>query len=183
MTPPPGIRVGTGYDSHRFDAARPLVLGGVHFSDHPGLSGFSDGDAVAHAVIDALLGAACMGDIGTHFPPGVERWRGADSMELLSRAVAMLRDNSWRAGNLDVTVICESPRIGPRANEMRSLLAERTRLGPDAVSVKGKSNEGMGWVGRGEGIAVHAVALLYREIEEEDFPAGPGPAESSHRDG
>lgn len=176
---PPGIRVGTGYDSHRFDAARPLILGGVHFPDHPGLSGFSDGDAVAHAVIDALLGAACLGDIGTHFPPGVERWRGADSMELLSRVAAMLREHSWRAGNLDVTVICESPRIGPRVDRMRDLLAERAGLAPGAVSVKGKSNEGMGWVGRGEGIAVHAAALVFRDREGTAPPADTGPAEST----
>ena len=176
---PPGIRVGTGYDSHRFDAARALILGGVHFPDHPGLSGFSDGDAVAHAVIDALLGAACLGDIGTHFPPGVERWRGADSMELLSRVVAMLREHCWRAGNLDVTVICESPRIGPRAEEMRHLLAERAGMAAGAVSVKGKSNEGMGWVGRAEGIAAHAVALVFRDREGTASPADTGLADSA----
>ena len=179
MTRTPGIRVGTGYDSHRFDTARPLILSGVHFPDHPGLSGFSDGDAVAHAAIDALLGAASLGDIGTHFPPGVERWRGADSMELLSRVVAMLRDNSWRVGNLDVTVVCEGPRIGPRAGDMRRLLAERTGLAPDAVSVKGKSNEKMGWIGRGEGIAVHAVALVVRDTAGAEPLADPGPVESS----
>ena len=156
----PGIRVGTGYDSHRFDPGRPLLLGGVHFPDSPGLKGFSDGDAVAHAVIDALLGAACMGDIGTHFPPGDEAWRGADSMDLLSRAVGMLREARWAVGNVDVTVICERPRIGPRAGEMRTRLAERMGVEADAVSVKGKSNEGLGWIGRGEGIAVQAVAML-----------------------
>ena len=156
----PGIRVGTGYDSHRFDPGRPLLLGGVHFPDSPGLKGFSDGDAVAHAVIDALLGAACMGDIGTHFPPGDEAWRGADSMDLLSRAVGMLREARWVVGNVDVTVICERPRIGPRAGEMRTRLAERMGVEADAVSVKGKSNEGLGWIGRGEGIAVQAVAML-----------------------
>ena len=102
--------MGTGYDSHRFDPARPLILGGLHFPGHPGLSGFSDGDALAHAVIDALLGATCLGDIGTHFPPGDERWRGADSMELLSRVAAMLRAEDWLVGNVDVTVICETPR-------------------------------------------------------------------------
>ena len=156
----PGIRVGTGYDSHRFDPGRPLLLGGVHFPDSPGLKGFSDGDAVAHAVIDALLGAACMGDIGTHFPPGDEAWRGADSMDLLSRAVGMLREAGWVVGNVDVTVICERPRIGPRAGEMRTRLAERMGVEAEAVSVKGKSNEGLGWIGRGEGIAVQAVAML-----------------------
>lgn len=154
------IRVGIGYDSHRFGADRPLVLGGVRFPGAPGLEGFSDADAVAHAVIDALLGAACLGDIGTHFPPGEEEWRGADSMELLSRAVALLHGAGWRVGNVDVTVICERPRIGPRAAEMRGCLAGRMGIAPGSVSVKGKSNEGMGWIGRGEGIAVCAVAAL-----------------------
>lgn len=169
-----GIRVGTGYDSHRFDPARPLILGGLHFPDHPGLSGFSDGDAVAHAVVDALLGAAGLGDIGTHFPPGDERWRGADSMGLLSRAVAMLHAADWRVGNVDVTVICESPRIGARSGELRRLLAERVGVEPEAVSVKGKSNEKMGWIGRGEGIAVHAVALVVRDGGWTGGRGGPG---------
>ncbi len=157
-----GVRVGTGYDSHRFDPGRPLRLGGVHFPGSPGLSGFSDGDAVGHAVIDALLGAACLGDIGAHFPPGEEAWRDADSMELLAASVAMLRKEGWAVGNVDVTVVCERPRIGPRAMEMRARLAERTGIEVGAVSVKGKSNEGMGWIGRGEGIAVYAVATVIR---------------------
>lgn len=158
----PGVRVGTGYDSHRFDPCRPLMLGGIHFRDSPGLSGFSDGDAVGHAVIDALLGAACLGDIGTHFPPGEEAWRGADSMDLLERAAGMLHEAGWEISNIDVTVVCERPRIGPRTAEMRARLAERVGVGTEAVSVKGKSNEGMGWIGRGEGIAVHAVATVVR---------------------
>ena len=169
-----GVRVGTGYDSHRFDPARPLILGGVHFPGHPGLSGFSDGDAVAHAVIDALLGATGLGDIGTHFPPGDERWRGADSMDLLSRVAAMLRAEDWRVGNVDVTVVCESPKIGPRAGELRRRLAERAGVEPEAVSVKGKSNEKMGWTGRGEGMAVHAVALVVREAGRMVEPTGSG---------
>jgi len=155
----------------------------VHFPDHPGLSGFSDGDAVTHAVIDALLGAACLGDIGTHFPPGVERWRGADSMDLLSQVVEKLRDDSWHVGNLDVTVICETPRIGTRAADMRRLVAERTGLVPGAVSVKGKSNERMGWIGRGEGIAVHAVALLFRDTRGVEPHAGTGRAEGPPQPG
>lgn len=178
-----GIRVGTGYDSHRFDPARPLILGGLHFPDHPGLSGFSDGDAVAHAVIDALLGAAGLGDIGTHFPPGDERWRGADSMELLSRVVAMLRAEDWRVGNVDVTVICESPRIGVRAGEMRGLLGERVGVAPEAISVKGKSNERMGWIGRGEGIAVHAVALVVRRDGGTGGRRGPGTESATSANG
>jgi len=156
------MRIGIGYDSHRFDSERPMILGGVRFPDHAGLRGFSDGDAVAHAVIDAVLGAACLGDVGTHFPPGEDAWRGADSMDLLSRTAAILHDCGWEVGNVDVAVITESPRIGPRAGEMRSLLAKRLGVSSSAVSVKGKTNEGMGWIGRGEGIAVHAVAIVLR---------------------
>ena len=178
-----GIRVGTGYDSHRFDPARPLILGGLRFPDHPGLSGFSDGDAVAHAVIDAILGAAGLGDIGTHFPPGDERWRGTDSMGLLSRVVAMLHEEDWRVGNVDVTVICETPRIGPKAGELRRLLAERVEVGPEAVSVKGKSNEKMGWIGRGEGIAVHAVALVVRGGGRTEGSTGAGAGPTTSRGG
>jgi len=168
------FRVGTGYDSHRFDPARPLILGGLHFPGHPGLSGFSDGDALAHAVIDALLGATCLGDIGTHFPPGDERWRGADSMKLLSRTAAMLRTEGWLVGNVDVTVICETPRIGSRVDELRRLLADGVGVAPEAVSVKGKSNEKMGWIGRGEGIAVHAVALVMEDRGRTADRSGPG---------
>ncbi len=156
----PSARIGTGYDSHRFDPAHRLVLGGVHFPGCPGLAGFSDGDAVAHAVIDALLGAAALGDVGSHFPPGDDRWRGADSMELLGLAAGVLREASWTVGNVDVTVVCERPKIGPRAAEMRAALAGRLGVSPGQVSVKGKTNEGMGWIGRGEGIGVQAVALV-----------------------
>ena len=154
------LRVGLGYDSHRFDPARPLVLGGITIPDAPGLSGFSDGDAVAHAVIDALLGAAGAGDIGTHFPPGDERWRGADSMDLLARAVHLVAGRGYRSVNVDLTVICEKPRLGPHRENMQRSLASALGVDPGRVSVKGKSNEGMGWIGAGEGLAVHAVALL-----------------------
>ncbi len=154
------MRIGFGYDSHRFDEDRPCILGGVVIPDVPGLSGFSDGDAVAHAVIDALLGAAALGDIGTHFPPGDERWRGADSMDLLARAVALVRESGHRVGNVDVTVVCEAPKIGPVSERMRSSLATVLEVDVSAVSVKGKTNERMGWEGAGEGLAVHAVVLL-----------------------
>lgn len=154
------MRVGTGYDSHRFVQGRELVLGGVRIPDHPGLQGHSDGDAVAHAVIDALLGAAAAGDVGSHFPPTDEAWKDADSMELLRRSVHVLESRNYQVVNVDVTVVCESPRIGPWADAMRQRLGEVLRVGPSAVSVKGKSNEGMGWIGRGEGLAVHAVALI-----------------------
>jgi 2-C-methyl-D-erythritol 2,4-cyclodiphosphate synthase len=157
------MRVGFGYDSHRFDPERPLILGGITFPDHPGLTGHSDADAVSHAVTDAVLGAAALGDIGSHFPPSDERWRGADSIDLLIRAVAHLATHGYRVINVDVTVICQSPRIGPRAREMRERLAGALSVGIEAVSVKGKTNETLGWIGRGEGIAVHAVALIERE--------------------
>ena len=157
------MRVGTGYDSHRFDPDRKLILGGVEIPGVPGLAGHSDGDAVAHAVTDALLGAAAEGDIGSHFPPGDPRWRGADSMDLLGRVVALLRQRGLRTINVDVTVICEAPRIGPHAAGMRARIADVLGIGSDAVSIKGKTNEGMGWIGAGEGIAVHAVALIGEE--------------------
>jgi len=156
------VRFGIGYDSHRFDASRKLVLGGVLFPESPGLAGFSDGDAVAHAVTDAVLGAAGLGDIGSHFPPGEEAWRNADSMELLAKIVRKVRLAGWRVSNVDAVVVCERPRIAPRATQMRTALAFRLEVCTSAVSVKGKTNEGMGWIGRGEGVAVHAVAALAR---------------------
>lgn len=154
------MRVGTGYDSHRFDPDRPLVIGGVSIPDHAGLTGHSDGDAVAHAVIDAVLGAAAAGDVGRHFPPTDDRWKGADSIDLLRRAAQVLEERGFRVVNVDVTVVCETPKIGPHAVAMCGRLSEALGVPADAVSVKGKTNEGMGWIGRGEGVAVHAVALV-----------------------
>jgi 2-C-methyl-D-erythritol 2,4-cyclodiphosphate synthase len=154
------MRVGVGYDSHRFDAARPLILGGVEIPGSPGLSGHSDGDAVAHAVIDALLGAAAAGDVGGYFPPGEAEWEGADSMELLRKAREILGEKGFEPVNVDVVVITEAPKIGPRSAAMRQKLSEVLGIPSSALSVKGKSNEGMGWIGAGEGLAVHAVALV-----------------------
>jgi 2-C-methyl-D-erythritol 2,4-cyclodiphosphate synthase len=154
------MRIGTGYDSHRFAQGRPLVLGGIEIPDHPGLSGHSDGDAVAHAVIDALLGAAAAGNVGSHFPPGDETWKDADSMDLLRRAVLVLEEHNYQVVNVDVTVVAEAPRIGPWVDAMRGRLGEVLKVGAAGVSVKGKSNEGLGWIGAGEGLAVHAVALI-----------------------
>lgn len=154
------MRAGIGYDSHRFAPGRPLVLGGVVI-DHPlGLEGHSDADAVAHAATDAVLGAAGAGDIGTHFPPSDERWRGADSIALLRAATALIAEQNYQVVNLDVTVICEAPKIGPHVAQMRERLAQALGIAPRLVSVKGKTNEGMGWIGRGEGIAAMAVALV-----------------------
>ncbi len=154
------IRVGVGYDSHRFDPTRPLILGGVHIPDAPGLSGHSDGDAVAHAIIDAILGAGAAGDVGRHFPPGDQKWKGADSMDLLARSVDILAEKGFRTSNVDVVVVCERPKIAPVADAIRARLAQVLGLGESDVSLKGKTNEGMGWIGAGEGMAVHAVALV-----------------------
>jgi 2-C-methyl-D-erythritol 2,4-cyclodiphosphate synthase len=169
------MRVGFGYDSHRFDSDRDLILGGVPIPGSPGLAGHSDGDAVAHAVTDAILGAAGEGDIGRHFPPGDPRWKDADSIDLLHRAVEVLERVNVQVVNVDVTVVCEAPKIAPVADRMREVLGEALRVGPSFVSVKGKTNEGMGWTGTGEGMAVYAVALVdHMGPMEEPHPSHPG---------
>ena len=155
------IRVGLGYDSHRFaEDDRKLVLGGVEFPGEKGLKGHSDADVLIHAIIDALLGAAALGDIGSHFPDTDEKWRGADSARLLSAVVAEVRAAGYEIGNIDATVICERPRIGGRIREIRERLAGIMGIRVDAVSVKGKTNERMDDIGAGVGIAVHAVCLV-----------------------
>jgi 2-C-methyl-D-erythritol 2,4-cyclodiphosphate synthase len=154
------MRTGIGYDSHRFAEDRRLVLGGVVIPHPHGLAGHSDADAVAHAVTDALLGACALGDIGTHFPPDDDAWRDADSMMLLDRAVQLVLDAGYRPVNVDVTVVCEAPAIRPHAPAMRARLAAALGVDTSAVSIKGKTNEGLGWIGRGEGIAALAVATL-----------------------
>lgn len=151
------MSVGIGYDSHRFAEGRRLVLGGVEVEHSRGLAGHSDADVLTHAVIDALLGAAGQGDIGTLFPDDDEVWRDADSIDLLRTAVGTI---AGRIVNVDATLICEEPRIGPLRAEMERILAEATSA---RVSVKATSNEGMGWVGRGEGIACIAVAEVDSE--------------------
>jgi 2-C-methyl-D-erythritol 2,4-cyclodiphosphate synthase len=156
------MRVGIGYDSHRFDPARRLVLGGIEIPDTPGLAGHSDADAVAHAIADAILGAAALGDIGSHFPPDDDRWKDADSMALLASVNALIGEENFQVVNVDVTVVCERPRIGPHAEAMRARLADVLGIAPANVSIKGKSNEGMGWIGRGEGLGALAVALVAR---------------------
>ncbi len=149
--------IGIGYDSHRFAAGRRLVLGGVEIDHSHGLAGHSDADVLTHAVIDAILGAAGGGDIGTMFPDDDERWQGADSIDLLRTVVGTI---SGPIVNVDATVICEQPRLGPFKAEMERILAEATSA---RVSVKATSNEGMGWIGRGEGIACIAVASVQSE--------------------
>jgi 2-C-methyl-D-erythritol 2,4-cyclodiphosphate synthase len=154
------VRVGVGYDSHRFDDSRPLVLGGVSIPGSPGLSGHSDGDAITHAVIDSLLGAGGLGNIGERFPDTDTEWKNADSLVLLERTIRWVEERNYQVVNVDVTVVAERPRISLYAEAMSRVLSRYLHIAPDAVSIKGKSNEGMGWIGRSEGLAVTAVALL-----------------------
>jgi 2-C-methyl-D-erythritol 2,4-cyclodiphosphate synthase len=161
------MRIGHGYDSHRFVEGRPLVLGGVEIPFEYGLAGHSDADAVAHAVTDSLLGAVALGDIGHHFPPEDPRWKDADSISLLKAVVRLLEGENYQVVNVDVTIVAERPRIGPFAEPMRRRVAEAIGIAPRHVSIKTKTNEGMGWIGQGAGIAVHAVALVDR-IEDQD---------------
>ena len=156
----PPFRIGHGYDIHRFGDDGELALGGVRFPGVPALIGHSDGDAVLHAVADALLGAAGLGDIGSIFPPGDPATRGADSRELLAAVATRVRATGFAPVNVDVTVVAERPRIASRVAEMRVAIAAAAGLRPEQVSVKGKTNEGLDAVGRGEAVAAHAVALL-----------------------
>lgn len=154
------IRVGIGYDSHRFVEGRPLVLGGITIPHDRGLEGHSDADAVAHALADAILGAAAAGNIGQLFPDTDPKWKNADSMELLGTAHSVVRDKGYSLAQADLTIITEQPRLGRHLPAMAARLSERLGTQPGSVSLKAKSNEGMGFIGRGEGIAVIAVATL-----------------------
>jgi 2-C-methyl-D-erythritol 2,4-cyclodiphosphate synthase/2-C-methyl-D-erythritol 4-phosphate cytidylyltransferase len=153
-------RAGIGYDLHRLVVGRPLILGGVTIPFERGLQGHSDADAVCHAIIDAILGAAGAGDIGAHFPDTDQTWRGASSIELLRRAAEIVRAGGLQVGNVDATVVAEQPKIGPHVDAMRANVARALGIAPERVSIKGKTNEGVGEIGRGEAIAVHAIALV-----------------------
>jgi 2-C-methyl-D-erythritol 2,4-cyclodiphosphate synthase len=154
-------RSGIGWDSHRLVSGRPLVLGGVRIPDAPlGLAGHSDADVLTHAVIDALLGAAGLGDIGMHFPDTDERWKGADSMDLLRTTLELLREADVSPLHVDATVVCEAPRLSPYRDEMRARLAEAVGLSMDEVNVKFTTAERMGFIGRGEGVAALAIATV-----------------------
>jgi 2-C-methyl-D-erythritol 2,4-cyclodiphosphate synthase len=157
------VRTGIGFDSHPFAEGRRLVLGGVEVPDaERGLAGHSDADALAHAVVDALLGAAGAGDIGEHYPDTEERWRNTDSMVMLREAAALVAERGWAVRNVDATVVCEAPRLAPYRAAMQERLGAAVDLDPEAVGVKFTTSEGMGFVGRGEGIAALAVATLER---------------------
>jgi 2-C-methyl-D-erythritol 2,4-cyclodiphosphate synthase len=156
------IRTGIGYDSHRFAPGRRLVLGGVELPFDQGLEGHSDADVLTHAVIDALLGAAALGDIGQHFPDTDERYRDADSVELLRETVRMLAEHGFSIANVDATVVLERPSVAPSRDQIRGVLAEALGIAVEFVSVKATRGEGMGFVGRGEGAACLAVAAVQR---------------------
>jgi 2-C-methyl-D-erythritol 2,4-cyclodiphosphate synthase len=159
------VRVGAGYDAHAFappEAGRPLILGGVLVPHDRGLAGHSDADVLIHALVDALLGAAALGDIGAHFPSSDPRWRDAPSADFLTYARDLLRQEGWRIGNVDATVVAERPRLSPHIPAMRASLAELLALPIERVSVKSKTTDGLGFTGRAEGIACHAVALIER---------------------
>lgn len=156
------LRVGIGIDAHQLASGVPLVLGGVAIEFPRGLAGHSDGDVIAHALIDALLGAAGLGDIGSLFPSEDERWKGADSLDLLARAYAEVRRAGWALVNADCVLIGEAPRIAPRREEMQRRLAEAIGIEPGRVTVRATSSDGIGFTGRGEGLAAQAVALLER---------------------
>jgi len=153
---------GIGWDSHRLVAGRPLILGGVEIPFERGLAGHSDADVLTHAVIDALLGAAGLGDIGQHFPDTDERWAGADSLVLLRHVVGLVREHAFGLTHVDTTVVMERPKLGPHRDAIRVRLAEALGVGPEHVNVKATTGEGMGFVGRGEGVAALAVATLAR---------------------
>jgi 2-C-methyl-D-erythritol 2,4-cyclodiphosphate synthase len=152
--------VGIGYDSHRLTAGRRLVIGGVEIPHEQGLEGHSDADVLAHAITDALLGAAGLGDIGEHFPDTDERWRDADSIELLSAVVGMVGANGLRIVNVDCTVLMEQPKLSPHRQAIRERLAQTLGLQEKRVNVKASTGEGIGFVGRGEGVAALALASL-----------------------
>jgi 2-C-methyl-D-erythritol 2,4-cyclodiphosphate synthase len=160
-----GTRVGVGYDAHRLVAGRPLVLGGVTIPHERGLLGHSDADVAIHATIDALLGAAALGDIGQHFPPSDPAYKDADSRRLLALVRELLERQGWRPVNVDCTIVAEAPKLAPFTAAMRAALGETLGIPTERVGVKATTNEGLGFVGRGEGIAAIAVALIERRPE------------------
>ncbi len=163
------MRVGTGYDVHAFapaESGRPLIVGGIVIPHERGLAGHSDADVLIHAIVDALLGAAALGDIGTHFPSRDARWKDAPSSDFLTYTVSLLRERGWRIANVDATVVAERPRLTPFVMAMRERLAQTAGLDVERVSVKAKTTDGLGFTGRAEGMACHAVALIARDTGE-----------------
>ncbi len=156
----PPIRIGQGYDVHAFGEGDHIMLAGVRVPHSRGVLAHSDGDVALHALCDAMLGALALGDIGVHFPPSDDRWKGADSSRFVSHCNELLRERGWQVGNVDITVICERPKVGPHALAMREKVAQLLEIGLDRVSIKATTSEKLGFTGREEGIAAQAVALL-----------------------
>lgn len=156
----PPIRIGQGYDVHAFGEGDHVILGGVRVPHRCGVLAHSDGDVIIHALCDAMLGALALGDIGVHFPPSDERWKGADSGQFLRHCNQLLRERGWQLGNADITVICERPKVGPHALAMRETLATLLEIELDQISVKATTSEKLGFTGREEGIAAQVVVLL-----------------------
>ena len=157
------IRIGNGYDIHKLVSDRPLILGGVEISHSLGLLGHSDADVLTHAIMDALLGALGMGDIGHYFPPNDPKWKGANSMMLMEQVIEIVRSGGWEIGNIDSTVVAEQPKLKPHLKKMRLTLAEILKIEAERVSVKATTNEKLGPVGREEGICAYAVVLLVKD--------------------
>ncbi|MFC1870182.1 2-C-methyl-D-erythritol 2,4-cyclodiphosphate synthase [Chloroflexota bacterium] len=160
------MRVGIGYDVHPLAPGRRLVLGGVNIPFDRGLGGWSDGDVLTHAIIDALLGAAALGDIGTHFPPGEPQYKDVSSLVLLAKVGDELIKNGWRVGNIDATIVAEQPRLADFIAGIRRQLSQTLGIALNQVSVKAKTNNGLGFTGRGEGMAAYAVALVEGRSDE-----------------
>ena len=154
------IRIGNGYDIHRLVAQRPLILGGVEISHHLGLEGHSDADVLTHAIMDAMLGALSLGDIGHYFPPTDPKWAGADSLRLLKQVDELVRSQGWQIGNIDSTIVAERPKLKPHLKAMRDRLAQTLAIEPSQISVKATTNEKLGPTGREEGISAYTVVLL-----------------------
>ena len=154
------VHTGIGYDAHRLEAGYPLWLGGVHIDFESGLAGHSDGDALLHALVDALLGAAGLGDMGAYFPSSDPQYRGVSSLHFLRHTATLLEQRGWRVANLDATIVAERPRLSSFTQSMRDIIAESLGLASGRVNIKSTTSDGLGFTGRGEGIAVHAVATI-----------------------
>ena len=154
------IRIGSGYDVHAFAPDRPLILGGITIPSERGLSGHSDADVLVHAVVDALLGAAALGDLGSHFPSSDERWKNSPGSVFLDYIYDLLCQHQWKIGNIDTTIVAEHPKLAPYIHAMRTLLAEHLHLALEQISVKATTTDGLGFAGRQEGIACYAVVLI-----------------------
>ncbi len=167
LTPNPSnlmtIRIGNGYDIHRLVPDRPLILGGVKIEHELGLLGHSDADVLTHAIMDAMLGAVSLGDIGLYFPPTDPKWAGADSIELLKQVAKLIGDRGWQIGNLDTVIVAERPKLKPHIQAMRDRLAQALNLAPDQIGVKATTNEKLDAIGREEGICAYAVVLLIKQ--------------------